>query len=128
MGLLSKPDPIDDDLASAVVADDRATRKAVSREADGIRSALRHGELVLSIVADTHMGGVGVVTNQRVLVVHRGRVKKDADASRIRETKLGRMPSGRVLAMVEGPGFLIECATYAEANSFVNTIDAFLLR
>lgn len=111
MGFLDGPAEQVDSMLAAVFASppehNRSQRKwaekALAKESQSIMTLLRGtGETCLAVAHDHGMdSNVIVVTNRRTFQMKRGRVRKELAHSAVAETKIGTMPSGDTMVMIE---------------------------
>jgi hypothetical protein len=129
VGLFS-PDPEPDSrLFTKLVNGDRASRKKLVKEQEGILALLRESEQVRGVGVDVAgNAGISVVTTERVIQVKRGRVINEADGDRIHATELLVRPNGNFLMAFRGPGLYSPTFfTSEEANDFARAVDQYLV-
>jgi hypothetical protein len=129
MGLFSQDPEPDSRLFAKLVNSDRASRKKLVKEQEGILALLRESEQVRGVGVDVAgNAGVSVVTTERVVQVKRGRVINEAGGDRIQATELLVRPNGNYLVAFRGPGLYAPTFfTADEANAFARAVDQYLV-
>jgi len=95
-GVLTAPDPARDKAGY------KAAAKAVSNESGAIlANTSSAGDAPLAIAYDSFNNEVLVVTDRRSFTIKRGKIKKELAHSEVAETKLGSLPNGKILVIIE---------------------------
>lgn len=82
----------------------RQAEKALAKESDAIVRIISEADeepLVIAYDSGSLGSSIVVITNRRSFQIKGGRIRKELAHGEVAETKLGRMPSGRMLVTIE---------------------------